>query len=112
MLDGFVEHIQRLIDQGGRDLTLRTIAKSGSFFDPTNTPTDTTVRGMVFDYEVGELDGSVIQRQDKEILISTIGTVINKDDTIVDNGVEYNIINLEEAQPGPDKLVYIIQGRA
>ncbi len=112
MLDGFADNIERLIDAIGRDLTLRTVSSSGTFYNPTNSNTDVVVRGVVFDFSTNEIDGTIIQKNDKDILISAKGAVVNKNSKIIDGGVEYAIVTLAEVKPGTEILYYAIQGRA
>lgn len=111
-MKGFSRRIKRLINREGRSITHRTYTNSGvDDFNPTQTPSDTTVVGIVFDFESTEIDGSIIQQHDKEIVIAS-DQVINKEDKIIDNGIEYSIVAMEETQPGDDVFMYIIQGRA
>ena len=111
MLDNFSGNIQSLVDRLGRDITLRTYAQSGPAYDPVLTPTDLTVRAAVFDYEAGEVDGSVIQSNDKEFVISST-VIITKQMKLIDSGTEYNIESLEKVRVGDDTLMFIAQGRA
>jgi len=110
MLNGFNTKIPSLISRLGRSVLVRTYANTGTSYDPTLTPTDAPATAAVFDYEASELFGSVIQREDKLILISSL-SVVAKTDKIVDGGTEYTIVNLEKVGPGDETFYYRIQGR-
>ena len=110
MLDNFSGNIQSLVDRLGRDVTLRSYSSTGPAYNPVLTPSDQTVKAAVFDYDAGEVDGSIIQYNDKEFVISST-TAITKQMKLVDRAKEYNIENLEEVEPGNEVLMYIAQGR-
>lgn len=110
MLDYFGQNIESMVERLGRDITVRDNTNSGTGYDPIWTPTDTTARAAVFDYDASEVDGTTIQRNDKEFLIASTSTIL-KTSKLVD-GDTYQIISLEEVQPGSTLLMYIAQGRA
>lgn len=111
MLDYFGQNIASIIERLGRDITVRNNTKSGPDYDPVLTPVDTpNVKAAVFDYDASEVDGTTIQRNDKEFLIASTSTIL-KTSKLVD-GDTYQIISLEEVQPGSELLLYIAQGRA
>lgn len=112
MLANFATRIESIINRLGRDITHRTVTKSGMSFDPTSNIVDVTIRGVVFDYSTDEIDGSIIQQGDKEFVISTNAVTLKKSALLVDNGVVYTILSFEEVQPGSAKLMYIVHGRA
>ncbi len=111
MLAGFRGNITSLVSRLGRAVTVRTFVNSGSDFDPTRTPTDTPATAAVFDFDASEVDGSIIQANDKEFVLSST-VAIDKQAVIIDNSIEYTLINIEEVGPGGDVLMYIAQGRA
>lgn len=108
-MEGFAERIPAIIDQIGRTVTHRTFSKSGTY-DPTLTPFDSSVTAAVFDYTAGEADGSIIQREDKLMLISA-QTVITKGDRLIDGSKDYGIISLELIGPGDESFYYRAQCR-
>ena len=110
MLDGFNEGIQSLVDRMGREVTLRSYSSTGPKYDPVLTPTDQTITAAVFDYGADEVDGSIIQSNDKEFIIAST-SVVTKQMKLIDRAKEYNIENLEEVEPGNEVLMYIAQGR-
>lgn len=111
MLNSFQGNIASLISRIGRPVTVRTFVNSGSNFDPVHTPTDTPATAAVFDFEASEVDGSIIQANDKDINLSST-VPVDLQSVIIDNGIEYTLINVEEVGPGGDVLMYIAQGRA
>lgn len=121
-MQGWDSRISRLVDKVGRDITHRTYVSSGPAFNPVLTQLDVTLRSAVFDFEADEIDGSIIQRHDKQFVIS-IGPIdewylyflsmpISTQDKIVDGGIEYSIVSVNDTAPGDTQLLYIIQGRA
>lgn len=111
MLDYFGQNIESMVERLGRDITVRDNTNSGTDYDPIWTPTDATVRAAIFDYDANEVDSTTIQRNDKEFIIASTSTIL-KTSKLVDGGKTYQIISLEEVQPGSTLLMYIAQGRA
>jgi hypothetical protein len=111
MLASFSGNIASLVSRLGRPVTIRTFVNSGPDFDPTRTPTDTPATAAVFDFEASEVDGSIIQANDKELVFSST-VPVTKQATIIDGSIEYVLINVEEVGPGGDVLMYVAQGRA
>ncbi len=111
MLAGFQGNIESLVSRLGRAVTVRTFINSGSAFDPTLTPSDAAATAAVFDFDADETDGSIIQENDKEFVLSST-VPVTKQDKIVDGAIEYAIVTIEEVSPGGSTLMYIAQGRA
>ena len=98
-----------MIAKYGRPMTLRSQATSGTAWDPTIVTTDTTINGVVVDYSLFEIDGTLVQRVDKRILVgaAVVPTVAMK---IVD-GVEMSVMNVKEIKPGDTVIAYEVQAR-
>lgn len=111
MLAAFQGNIESLVSRLGRAVTVRTNVNTGTKFDPVITPTDAAATAAVFDFDASETDGSIIQENDKEFVLSST-VPVTKQNKIVDGSIEYAIVNLEELSPGSDVLMYIVQGRA
>lgn len=92
----------------GRDFTLRQTTTSGPSYNPTITNTDSTIIGVMTDYTSAQIDGTLIQANDKQIL--TYETVTNKD-KIIDGGVVYSVVNVKEIKPANDTILYKVQVR-
>lgn len=90
---------------------MRTFADTGPAFDPVRTPTDTPATAAVFDFDASEVDGSIIQANDKEFVLAS-SVPVSKQAVIIDNAIEYALVNLEEVGPGGSVLMYVAQGRA
>lgn len=110
-LNGFSSHIKSLINRLGRDVTYRTYVNSGTDYNPTRTPTDTTIKAAIFNYTQKERGDSIIQMNDRKIAIAS-DTPISKEGVIIDSGIEYTLINLEVVGPQSEILMYVAQGRA
>lgn len=111
MLASFGGNITSLVSRLGRAVTVRTFVDSGPAFDPVRAPTDTPATAAVFDFDATEVDGSIIQANDKEfVLASTVA--VAKQAVVIDGGIEYVLINVKEVGPGGSVLMYIAQGRA
>lgn len=110
-LQGFSSHIKSLISRLGREVTYRVYVNTGTDYNPTRTPVDTTVTAAIFNYNQTERGDGIIQSGDRKIAIAS-DTVISKEGTIIDDGVEYRLVNLEEVGPQSEVLMYVAQGRA
>lgn len=100
----------RLITKYGRSMTLRTIARSGTSFDPTSTPTDTTIIGAVIEFKTHQINGSLVKQGDKRILFGS-AVPVAKDDKIIDGSDEYSIVDFKTIAPGPVVVMYKAQVR-
>jgi len=99
---------KRLIDKFGRTITKRTVTSGGTEWNPTQTEVDTNIIGVFTSFSKMEIDGKLIQVNDKKIL--TYDEVILTD-IIVDNGIEYTVMNVDVIQPADLKLIYKVQVR-
>lgn len=99
----------RMIAKFGLGMILRSQVATGTAWDPTLTVTDTTITGVVSDYNASEIDGTLVQLNDKKILIGSeiTPTVAMK---IVDGG-EMSIVNVKTIKPGDTVVLYEVQAR-
>ena len=104
------ETAEQLIIENGRELTLREMVASGSSYDPTLTPSDVPVVGVVFAYRKDEIKGPV-QVGDKKVLLKA-GTVLNEKMKIVDGGKTFDIEEIEQIKPGEVGILYKLRIRA
>lgn len=100
----------RLISEKGRNVTLRTFVKTGTGLNPTLTPTDTTIKAVVIDYKLSQVDGTLVKMGDKEFLLVS-DTVITEDMKFVDGSVTYDIVMVKQVAPGDLDIVYKVQAR-
>jgi hypothetical protein len=110
-LQGFSTHIKSLINRIGRDVTYREYVNTGTDYNPVRTPVDITVKAAIFNYSRVERGDSIIQSGDRKIAIAS-DVAIDKDGLIIDDGVEYRLVALEEVGPQSEVLMYVAQGRA
>ena len=105
----------RQIADKGRNVSLR--ANTEGVYDPvtdsfTGTLTnDTTVKALVTAYSQREIDGTIILRGDKKILIAANAASPEHNDIIVDGANEYKIINVDTLKPGDTPIMYTVQVR-
>lgn len=78
----------------------------------TSTNTTQTTNGVIVDYESKDVDGTLILRGDKRLLLSPIGiTTIKPDAKVTLSGISYNVISVNETNPAGVPLVYDLQIR-
>ena len=107
---GLAATANRLIEANGRTLTLRTFAPSGDAWNPTLTPTDSSVIGVVLKFSAAEV-GDLVQADDKKILFSA-DVSPTAQDKIIDGSIVYSIVSVNEIKPGPTSVLYIVQARS
>ena len=76
--------------------------------------TETEVEGIVAEYESEDIDGTVVQREDRRIFIKPVtGLVITVGDEIVDeDGITYTVQNPKQIRPRDTVLLWDIHARA
>jgi hypothetical protein len=102
-----------LLQKFGQSMTLRRTATTGS--DPWNpgsgATTDYDTIGASMSYALRHVDGSMVQRNDKRILLySEEAPALT--DTLVFGGVTHTIINVQPLSPGGVTVYYEVQARA
>lgn len=98
----------RLIDKFGRNVTLRTTTTSGTSFDPVVNEIDTTIKAVSTKFNASEIDGTLIQQNDKKLITYD---EVNDQQKIVDDGISYEVINVDTINPGDTKIIYMVQIR-
>lgn len=99
-----------MISENGRPMLLRTFTQSGDPWSPTQTPADTDIVGLQIGWTRSDRDQFLIETGDIGILIdssvepSTAGR-------IVDNGIDYSIIDFATVAPGEQAIFYKVQAR-
>jgi hypothetical protein len=84
-----------------------------SDYDPatgsaTFTATLQSAPGALFDYGSRDIDGTLIKRGDKKLLIAALGiTAPQVDDTVTVNGVVYTIVHIIATNPAATAIMYI-----
>lgn len=103
------------INDKGRNLSL--VSDAGSSYDPdTDTFTEETetssFKGLVTVFKSSDIDGEMILRDDKRILIAAESiSKPNNGDKITDGSVTYTVVNTEEVKPGDVAVLYMVQVR-
>ena len=99
-----------MIGENGRSMLLRTFTQSGDPWSPSLTPVDIPIVGLQTGWTRSDRDQFLIEIGDIGILIdssvepSTAGR-------IVDDGVDYSIIDFATVAPGEQAIFYKVQAR-
>lgn len=108
---------QRLMDRFGQAMTLRRVVNSAydtSTGTVTQATTDYAVNGVVQAYKESRVDGSIIRRGDKQVIVAGNALTFAPDpdtDRLLIGGVDHAVVNVEEENPGGLALVYTLQVR-
>lgn len=104
-----------LLTEFGQDVT--RIAYTPGAYNPatgTSTPTtaSTTRKGALFDIARGTqyLNGTLVERGDKQLLVDAEGAV-NIEDRFTVNGVVYQIVSMAEVNPAGTPVLYDLHVR-
>ncbi len=119
---------ERLIEENGRDLSLVRRDQDNPS-DPAKPWRDSTeaatitfiVKGVIIDFDKEDVDGSLVRRGDKMVLIadksvideggSAANLIIEDYDEIRDAGVRWKILDANLIQPGDTRILYILHAR-
>lgn len=105
------KNAERMIRKRGRLIQLVQSVMTGPEYDPTITETITPVYAICTDYEAREIDGSLIQSDDKKYMFcSEIAPATG--DSIIDGGKRLSIVRLREQKPGEITIYHEAQARA
>ena len=96
-----------LIDRFGRGATLTKLSTTGGYDPGDPSETEHAVRVVAWDYRQAERDGTLVQENDRRLIINA-AVEPETQDTI--EGLV--IVNVEAIRPGPVALAYILQVRA
>lgn len=111
---------ERLIEENGRSVTL---LKGGEVVsdpakpwrdDSTTGDLSLTVIGAIVNYDYDEIDGDLIKRGDKRLLIAQNSVSANEIETfdrVLDGGVDWKIQDTKVWEPGDTRIFYDIQLR-
>ena len=83
--------------------------------DPTVSTTDLPVPGVVVPIRRSLVDGNSVRQGDETVLIAglSLGTTIpSTGDTILDEGVAKNVLDVARIHPGKTDFLYKLQVRA
>lgn len=103
-----------LLSDKGQSMTLTT-RTPGAYDTATSTAaiTETTepVYGAVFDYAARDIDGSLIKRGDKRVILEASTAVPTSTDTLTIGGVVHTIVEAVPVNPGGVVVIYKVQAR-
>ena len=94
---------QHLINKFGRDITVITQTQSGTDYAPTITETESTIKAVITNFSINEIDGTIIQTSDKKILTYE---EIKPEQVVSIDGDRLSIINVGTVAPGDTKIIY------
>lgn len=94
---------QRMITRFGRSTTLRTNVKTGDEWNPTITPSDATINAVFISFKATDVDNTLIKSGDKMLLSYT---QIDSKNIIIDGGVKYEVVGVEEVKTGDTAILY------
>src|SRR5574340_923716 len=79
----------------------------------TNTSTSHSTYGVVTDYRLSEIDGTLIKRSEEKIVLAVTATMPEPtgDDNLIISGVIWSIINSNPVAPAGVPILYILQVR-
>ena len=83
--------------------------------NPTATQTSTTVPGVVTPIRRSLVDGNSVRQGDEIVLIAgiSLGSIVpTTADTITDEGVDKNVMDVVRVHPGKTDFLYKLQVRA
>lgn len=106
---------ERLLEKFGQPGIIRR--RGTPTGDPWNEtygdPTDQPCTLVELDYDAREVDGTLVQMEDRKVLVSTEGvtTAPTQADALVIGEREFEIISVKPASPGGVVLLWTVQAR-
>lgn len=76
-----------------------------------STDTATQIPALVRDYPQSMIDGTLIQQNDRRVMIAATGPTPSTADTLTIGGVVHRIINVRSTTPSGVPLYYEVQAR-
>ena len=76
-----------------------------------STDTETQINALVQNYPRGLIDGTLIQQNDRKVLLSATGSRPTTADTLEVEGVSHAIVSVREIAPSGVALYYEVQAR-
>jgi hypothetical protein len=105
---------KQMIGKYGRDLVLKrniegTFDPATYAFSGTSSP-EVSCKGIVTNFKINEVDGTIVLRTDKKIILDA-DALPEQNDKIIDGTDEYTIVNVDSLEPGNTTLLYKVQAR-
>jgi hypothetical protein len=104
----------RLLARFGTAATIRRTTNTGEAWNPTQSTTDYACTLVVTNYTVTQINGTLIQANDRRVFVSTDGLTITPTpaDVLIVGGVTLAVINVMPLKPDGTVVMYEIQARA
>ena len=99
-----------MIAKFGRTIFIVSTVKTGSAYNPIISENTKAIKAIQKNYKNSEIDGSLIQSDDKRFLIYSTDA-ISTENKILDDGIKYSIVNVRTVMPGDTNIIYEIQAR-
>lgn len=116
--DGIPEDVLEMIKEAGRSVEVLSPSAGQAYNAATDTFTagadiSVTVSGVFTQFSTKDIDGDLILRTDKKLLIAAAGLSFAPDNRhkVKDGSDIYRVINTEVVQPGSEPLLYKVQVR-
>ena len=106
----FADMATEMIAEDGRPIQLVTLTKTGPDYQPVITESVVDVMAVQSFYDIRQVNGDLIQKQDRRYLIDGV-IPITPDMRIRDDGVDYSIVGQPEVKPGTTSILYKVQAR-
>lgn len=105
-----------LLTKFGQNVTLRKTnagAYDASAGSVASTPTDSTLKGALFDFPLGtrEFEGTLVEKNDKYLLLAANGAIPSVDDAVIVGGVQFTIIAVKTLSPAGTTVLYTLHLR-
>ena len=99
-----------LIAENGRDAVLRSQETTGPAWEPVITDYDLPINVFQSAFDAFDREFFTVQSNDIKFLVSSeFDVTLQK--KIVDQGIEYTVVNVRKIQPGNINALYIVQAR-
>jgi hypothetical protein len=104
---------ERLIARFGQTGAIRRTTSDGDPFNPTMTTTDYPCTLAVLDYNKRDIDGTLIQKTDQMVYVSTAGLTISPEttDRLIVGGAVLTVVNVKPLSPAGTVVYYELQVR-
>jgi len=104
----------RLLTKYGQSVTVTNIT-TGAYDPDTGTQATTTAtttpKGLLTQHRAQDVDGTMIMKGDKKLLLDASATV-KTDDTVTVNSTVYTVVGLNEIKPAATRVMWICNVRA
>ena len=106
--DGVAADVAALIQEFGQTITITSVAESYDVTTGASTLTETTqsAYGVALDYRTADIDGTLIQRGDKRLLVKGDITIPQEGEKITVNSVVWVIKAIKQISPAGTTVLH------